>query len=516
MSILTTRKHDYIAEREKQLRRNALAVNGGRPYIDERLWRAPNETDVSWNGDPARCIVGRRERASLVNDCGRVASKINQYIFKSAVTRDGIGEAFEKNCTGDGQSIGQFMADVCTSITYGGWCWIQIDRAPLAIGEDGSPVELTLDDKTGIRLIKWDAVDVPDWRLNAAGQIEWLLTRSSIYDNSDPRQPTRKGTITTLYELIEGHVYVTEEAEGVDVECRQRVEIPGMKAIPFVLVGKPSNRAWWFDDLENIQAQNLNLDSSHNETLMESVYPQMVLPMSLVNSLETKLLEDGINGEKVLTLVRELTVGRRTPVIESGEDKGISRYIAPGGDLKLLTDEITRKRSLLFDIAGLALMNRETRQVQTAEAKAFDQLDTSSTLGNRAMLLQEAEKRIVDMAKVFDPTFEAWDPVYPCKFDVVDVAALSQAVTMILNLPDIPPKLMKVALKCTAKILKEIAAVSEDELEEVNEAIDELPDERPQLAPNPFARKDDEDEEEDEDEDEEDGPQVRVRGFAKD
>ena len=45
MSI-KSRKHSIMGLRERQLRRNELAYNGGRPYIDERLWRAPNETDA--------------------------------------------------------------------------------------------------------------------------------------------------------------------------------------------------------------------------------------------------------------------------------------------------------------------------------------------------------------------------------------------------------------------------------------------------------------------------------------
>ena len=53
-----------------------------------------------------------------------------------------------------------------------------------------------------------------------------------------------------------------------------------------VIVGLPSAKAWWFDDVENIQAQCLNYDSMHNETLTDAVYPQLVVPMSLLNTLE--------------------------------------------------------------------------------------------------------------------------------------------------------------------------------------------------------------------------------------
>ncbi len=491
MSIISTRRHEIIEARERQLRLNELAVHGGRPYVAARLWRAPNETDVSWEGDPARGVAGRRERACLVNDAGRIARKIEQYIFRSPARRDGADEAFCADCTGTGEGIHEFMRGVCTSLTYGGWCWVQVDRAPFAVGEDGARVEPTLAERTPVRLVRWDAVDVPDWRLDADGAISWLVTRSTVYDNSDPRAAARRGVVTTLYERVDGRVYVTEETTlaSLAASCRTREELPGLDRVPFVLVGRPSIRAWWFDDVENIQAQSLNLASSHNETLTDSVYPQIVLPLSLLSSLESQLREEGVNGERVVALVRELTIGRRTPIIESGEDKGVSRYIAPGGDLRLITEEIGRLRSLLFDSSGLALMNRETRQVQSAESKQFDQLDTSATLGNRALVLQDAERRIVALARLFDPNFPDYEPVYPCKFDVVDVPALSQAVTTVLNLPDVPPLMRKATMRSAARILKELGAVSEDEMEEIDEEIGEMadaPDGARGLAPNPF------------------------------
>lgn len=92
MSIIIKRQHEILDSRKVQIERNMKAVEGGRPYIDLRLWRAPNETDTSWTGEPERGIVGRKERTALVNDAGRVANKINQYIFKDVAARKGADE----------------------------------------------------------------------------------------------------------------------------------------------------------------------------------------------------------------------------------------------------------------------------------------------------------------------------------------------------------------------------------------------------------------------------------------
>lgn len=495
MSTITTRRHKIYAARESQITNNKFAVHGGRPYIERRLWRAPNETDVSWIGDPSRGIVGRKQRAALVPDAARVANKINQYIFKKSAERTGTDEAFLANCAGNGESIHEFMQRVNTAVTFGGWCWLQVDRAALQEGESE-----TLANKAPIKWLLWDALDVTDWCFDGAGGLKWIIVRSQIYQNDDPHQTAKEGYLFTLYEMKDGVVCITEETDGnlQLPNLRVGVPIPGLKRIPFIPVGLPSDEAWWFDDVENLQAQILNLDSQHNETLTESVYPQIVLPSSLSNSLEARLVECGEAGEKVVALIREATLGRKIPIMEGSEDKGISRYISPTGDLKILTDECTRKRSLLFDIAGLALFNKETRQVQTAESKQFDQMDTNSTLENRALLLQETEKKLVELSKVFDPSFNAYEPKYPSDFDVVDVAALSAALTSAANAPDKTPLVRKIIAKANLRILREICAgiATDEEFAAAIEEIDKHNFETQPPLPNPFKDMEDDDDDE--------------------
>ncbi|MBR3223062.1 MAG: hypothetical protein IKF72_12645 [Kiritimatiellae bacterium] len=482
---ITDRKHKIMQKREVQIRRNALAVDGGRDYIDERLWRAPNETDTSWNGDPQRGIVGRKERTGLVNDAGRVANKINQYIFKEEAKRDGADAGFLADCTGEGESVHDFMQRVNTAFTYGRWCWLQADRAPLAEGESETEAS-----KAPIKWVLWDALDVPDWCIDAAGNIKWLITRSAVYMNEDPHQSAKDAMLYTLYELgADGHVYVTEKTDkGNMANLRTHALVPGLERLPFALIGRPSSKPWWFDDVEGIQAQILNLDSMHYETLLDTVFPQLVLPSSIGNSLETRLAEKKVEGKSVVTIIRELTLGRKIPIMEGAEDKGISRFITPSGDLKLLTEEAGRKRSLLFDMVGLALFNKETRQIQTAESKQFDQLDTNSTLANRALVLQRAEAALIKLSQLFDKGFRSWEPAYPSKFDVVDVSALSQALTQTANMPNKTPKVKRIEAKCAVRVLKEVAAgsVTQEEIDDALAEIDATDFEEPTMLPNPF------------------------------
>lgn len=496
-TIISGRRHAYFSKREMQLRRNRLAVLGGRDYIDERLWRAPNETDAQWLGDADDGIVGRRDRTALVNDAQRIASKIQQYIFKRPIERAGADPAFIANCTGD-MGVTAFMMAVCNAVTTQGWCWLQADRAPYALDESGAVVARTLADRAPVRWRLWEAVDVPDWCVDGSGILRWLITRSVAYINDNPRVEAKSVNIYTLYELAgDGIVHITEESDGEDtggLALRSDEPVPGLDRIPFILVGHPSQNAWWFDDVEMLQAQALNLDSNHFETLIETLYPQLIAPMSLLNTLDVNLSLEKMSGKEIIALQRELIKGRKNPFYETAEDKGVTRYLIPPSDgVKLLPEECARKRNLLFDMAGLALFNRETRQVQTAEAKAFDQMDTNATLGNRAQLLREAERKLVELSVWFDPAFKRYDPIYPAKFDVVDPAVMSQAIQLVVNLPQATLGMRKVCLRCGLRLLQEMGAVEEEEYAETLTEIKAL---RPAPAPD-FGGDEDEDEDED-------------------
>lgn len=498
-TIISTRRHLYFGKRATQLQRNRLAVLGGRDYIDARLWRAPNETDAQWLGDADDGIVGRRERTALVNDAQRIASKIQQYIFKKPIDRKGADETFLANVSGE-QGVTEFMKGVCNAITTQGWCWLQADRAPYALDETGAAVPRTLADRAPVRWRLWEAVDVPDWCMDSSGVLRWLVTRSVAYLNDDPHAEAKEVNISTLYRLVDGRVYVTEEAdrEGTGLDLRTDAEIAGLDRLPFILVGRPSPDAWWFDDVEMLQAQALNLDSNHFETLTETLYPQLVAPMSLLNTLDVNLSLEKMSGKEIIALQRELIKGRKNPFYENAEDKGVTRYLMPPSDgVKLLPDECARKRNLLFDMAGLALFNRETRQVQTAEAKAFDQMDTNATLGNRALMLQDAEKKLVALSRYFDPSFKEYEPVYPAKFDVVDAAAMSQAVQIVVNLPQATLGMRKICLRSGLKLLQDMGAVEEADYEEAMREIDALkPAEASSFQSPRFGAEDEDDDDE--------------------
>lgn len=495
MSIkIHNRIHRAYAKRISQISLNLLSFRGGRDYISRRLWRAPNESDISWNGRSkltqksgdmgAFGMVGRVDRATLVNDAARVVNKINQYLFKEDATRQGIDEEWAKDVTGYGQSISSFWQDVSENFTVSQWVWLQVSTLPALKDENGNPVARNhaqkLKDRDYPRWKCWPSASVPDWSFGENGKLVWIITEEIQYDNSNPYSDASEKKVRTLWHVRDGGVYYSKYISSAKEEpevLQAETFVPGITEIPFVIIGRPSCEPWWFDDVENMQAQIMNLDSLNVENLIRAVFPQLVIPASLLNSLEMKIEEvvGAVNGSTVTQVIRELVRSSDNPIAEDVDDKGTTRFITPNAsDLKLLPEEIERKRKVLFEMVGLSLFSKETRQTQTAESKQFDQLDTESTLKHRALIMQETETKLVELSKEIDSGFKGYTPVWPNSFDVVDIANDMGVITMAGNLPDTTPAIRKLVLKALVRVIANISGRETELIEQASLEIDAM------------------------------------------
>lgn len=510
MSNLFHREHPIILARKSQIIRNHLANKGGKPYINARLWRASNESDLSWFGNSNNAVyggsgyVGRIDRACDVNDAGRVVRKINQYLFSSPTSRSGIDKEWSRDVTGESCDIDKFWELVSEEITTAGWCWIQIDRSsPKLNPYTGDIITRTLaereQDGDKIKWILWSAPSVIDWCFDKSGNLIWLLTSEAEWDNEDPEKSGVMKYTRTLWRHDTGGATWqrwTSGGQGGDGDTLVAEGRISSNEIPFVLIGTPSDDTWWFDDVELIQAQTMNLDSLYMEILTRSCFPQLVISSSMVDNLATRLVErtGQASGERVIEVVREVVRGMDNPFVEASEDRGVTRFLSPNmGDMQAIPAEIARKRSILFDNAGLALFNRETRQIQSAESKAFDHLDTESTLKARAEMLQEAEKKVIAFSKNMDNDWVEYEPIWPSSFDVTDVASDSQALAIIQNVEGLTLTQRKIILKAATKVLSNIVRIDDETQTQIDNEIAEIKDDDFGLgSPSPFLKDDEE------------------------
>lgn len=481
--IILSRQHRILDARDTQLRNNLAAIAGGRPYIDLRLHRAPNESDLSWKGSSDGSVSGRQTRAYVINDAGRIAGKVNQYLFAQPAKRDGIGDEFSADCTTTGWTIDRFWERVSEAFTGGQWVWLRVDRgAPDRDTETGQPRMRTLAQReaAGDR-VYWSIYtsrDVVDWSFDESGRLLWLIAKESVYDNADPEQPAKAVDVRMLWRRNQAGATWERWQEGEDGKAAL-VASGSISApeIPFVLLGEPSDAPWWFDDVELVQAALMNLASLHHENLVRTVYPQLVIPQAMVENLQARLVEraGSDRGGAVTELVREIIRGLDRPFVEDAENSGITRYLMPSAaDLSAIPSEEDRRRKALFDMVGLALFNRESRQVQSAESKQFDHLDTAATLANRAMLLRDAERKMVALSQSIDSTFAAYDPIWPTDFDVRDTQGDVVALTQLANMGELPPSMKRATLRAGLRLLEQIAPLEAEQRAEVLEEIEAM------------------------------------------
>lgn len=489
-NLLATRKHQFYTSRNSQINRNLACFRGGQPYIDLRLTRFPCEPEASWSGKAQASndkfwnlgqldgVQGRKERAFLVNYAGRIVTKYNQFIFGQDIHRAGIDETFEANATRTGLSINRTMRRLAGLAHAGGWSWLGVDRMASAIDPaTGKASQQSMLDKAtrGDRVFWsiWDATQVIDWEFNGRGGLAWLITEQQTYSSPNPRQAPVSEIVRTLWEP-KTFTRIVIDPKKSEIKSTTTGDVPAGE-VPFVPAGIPTNQPHWFDDAERIQASLLNLDSAHNENLIQAVFPQLVIPEELVSSV---MEQANVSYADAAELVR----GLNYPILEPAESKGITRYIMPNGqDLKAIPDEILRRRRELFEISGIGLQNKETRQAQSAESKAWDFLDTEATLKDFSQEWQETEEKAIQLSKKIDSSFKEYKPVYPADFDVSDVGAQMESLMLLQNM-DLPDAGIKELLKAAVALQSRIVKIEPERLAEIHAEIDAQ--ETAQLAQN--------------------------------
>jgi hypothetical protein len=102
-----------------------------------------------------------------------------------------------------------------------------------------------------------------------------------------------------------------------------------------------------------------------------------------------------------------------------------------------IREELKALKGELFDSVGL-MLQQETRQVASAESKAWDYLDVSQVMRERAELLEDAEIKAVNIMTLWDPTIKPWIPTYNRAFDVGSFKDEIESITKALavSMPD--------------------------------------------------------------------------------
>lgn len=455
--ILYYRMHPIMQKRRKQLTINQLGMRGGRPYVNARLSRFAAETQIDWIGGTrpdGSAATGRLQQTHAFPYLGRIAAKFNQYVFGTNPTREGANEDVLKDITRSGRNINTVMRTVSDYLLSSNWCWIGID-APSRKG-DGTEYSITEKESLKIRPY-WQVYgpnEVMDWHFNERGELEWIKTKHIVYDGSNPATKPETKQVVKLWE--KGKVTEFSKAKGENGKetiTKQEYTLSLTDRVPFVLCGELSAEPIAFDDLESINRSIMDLGSVDRANFFNVSYPQLVLPASvLTNAVNAGYAANATEAGKLI-------VGFKNPILADKDDAD-SKYLMPdAGSMLSIGERIDTLKSDMFEVVGLAL-EQSSRQVESAESKAWDNLDVAAVMRSRAEILEDAERKAVEICKAWDSSFNEWTPVYNRDFDIGNFKDEINALIVAGNMP------------APASVTREVVRKLVDRLDRIGAPID--------------------------------------------
>lgn len=411
------RQNPFFAAKANQWRRNRAAYSGGKEYVGIALIRHLSEIEEEF--------AERKKRAYYCNWPRKIARIITQYVLSVHPERDNVAPEFLEDWSRTGLRTNEVMRQFSTMLNVYGCAWLAVDM-PFFEGPKSRADELR--ERLRPYVTALSPLSVPDWCYGADGKLLWAITEETAIDNSDPFRDPQKKTIRKLWERDKVTVFTRLE-DGTTQEAPPIFHALG--AVPFVRAvevdgyGMQSNH--WFDDVVAIGDAMLNNESEAQMNAVKQMFGLLVVSESFVLN-STPSAEDKEEGKpgKLSSVI-----GRSAAVVESPEDKGITRYISPSGieNAVLRTENLALLRAM-FETVGLAT-SKDTKMVESAEAKLWDFQNIEQYMRSRADQLEQCELQAWELLKLWQPTLSVPNISYNRNFAVLD---LKESIAALLEL----------------------------------------------------------------------------------
>ncbi|MBQ9786597.1 MAG: hypothetical protein IJW33_00310 [Lentisphaeria bacterium] len=405
-SCIFYRKHaDYLAN-ERSWRRSMEAYSGGREYIEQALVRHVSEIDLEF--------AERRRRAYYFNYPRAIARRITQFALSVDPVRQGADPELVEDWSRTGLRTNDVMRQLSTLLNVYGRGWLLVEM-PLFSGSPSRLQAKTERLRPYVRALS--PLLVTDWAYGEDGRLLWALIAEEEYCCSDPFTPAKKIRRRRLYDRNCWRLY-ENGAEGVK-EVASGINPTG--AVPLVSVCEPDgfglSANHWFEDVVRISEAIMNNESEAQMNTVKQMFGMLVVSDSFARSARKFGSESGNSSNF------SATVARSAAIVESVEEKGISRYISPSG---IATDTIRAEnrylKQELYDVVGLAVQG-SSREGQSSESKAWDFQNVAQFLAARADLLEQAELDAWKLMRRYDLDLSVPEVRYNRRFAVNDLSA---------------------------------------------------------------------------------------------
>ena len=456
---LFNRYNPFYSANQAIWQRSRAAYGGGRRYISIALIRHLAEIDIEF--------AERIARGYYINYPRRVARIITQYAIAQRPERINASPDYVEDWSRTGLRVDEVMRQVSTMLNVFGCAWLCVDMPAF----DGVK---TMRDEIAERLrpycVALSPLDVVDWCYGEDGKFLWVLTKERRQDRSDPfKQPvtidirrlwTRQDvTVVANYSTGETNVRRFEHSLGV-VPLLYQCEVDGY--------GMDANH--WFEDVVSISDAILNNESEAQMNIVKQMFGMLVVSESFANNASKHEIEDA-DGNKTETTAQ--VIARSVAIIESPEDKGVSRYISPSGtENATIREDNQRLKREMFEMIGLAL-SKETKLVESSESKLWDFQGVEQYLKTRADMLEQLEIKAWEMMHQWNPSIPVPSVNYNRNFAVLD---LKDAIASLLELSSFNAEneaYQKEVGKTATVLLNRLRQISQEAQDEIAQGIED-------------------------------------------
>jgi len=455
---LFTRENPFYSRLKVVWQRNHAAYSGGKEYIRQALVEHLSEIPDEFQE--------RLKRAYYFNFPRKIARIITQYVLATRPERQNADPDLCEDWNRSGLRVDEVMRQFSTYLNIFGAAWLSVDM-PTFDGPKSKADEIR--EKLRPYCTALSPLTVCDWCYGSDGELEWVLTKEFLLDNSNPFENpiqihTRKlWTRTTV-------TIVSERSDNMPVNPVTVEHNLGM--VPFIRMvevdgfGLDANH--WFDDVVSISDAILNNESEAQMNTVKQMFGLLVVGESFANgTLRSNQESDDENAPSIASVI-----SRSAAVIETPEDKGVSRYICPPGVVSTaIRAENQALMKMMFEVAMLST-GKDTRMVESAEAKMWDFQAIEQYMRTRADVLEQCEYRAWKMMNKWMPSIPLPTVSYNRNFAVLE---LKESVATLLELSGFNTEnddYQREINKTAVVLLNRLRQLSQEKQEVITDAIE--------------------------------------------
>ena len=417
-SIIFRRQHPEYRCNRDCWKRCAAAYSGGAEYIDQALIQHVSEVDPEY--------AERLKRAYYFNYPRKIARIITQYILSGDPVRINADPLLLEDFSRNGLRTNEVMRQFSTMLNVYGSAWMLVEMPCFTGSMDSERQRIENIRPYAVAL---SPLEVVDWAEGPDGRLEWALVEENHFDNrnvwAEPRSAIRRRLWTRnewkLFEKDRGEVKLIAHGRH-DLD-----QLPLIRAVEADGFGMQCKH--WFEDAVRISDAILNNESEAQMNIIKQMFGLLVISENFARGSRPARNVNGKSDHKFSHVL-----ARSAAIWESSEESGISRYIAPNGvTASVIRSENQQLKNELFDVVGLTII-RETRELQSAESKAWDHQQICQFLLNRVDLLEQTEQAAWQLMHCYDPAVNIPEIAYNRDFSIAD---LQDSISSLLQLRDI-------------------------------------------------------------------------------